>query len=400
MGYPTIQVEIAFATDPLTTPSWTDVTAYVRNNPNDGGKSIHIRRGRQDELNRIEAGTMQITLDNRDRRFDPTNAASPYAPNVVPLRRIRLRATWLAVTYTLFSGFIEDWPINWPDGYDSTVELICSDGFYYFANAPISVFFGTPDTPGTMITTILSLANWGPGDRSINTGDSVLQAWSSSEANVLGMIQRIVESENGHFWIGGDGKAYFRERHFRLTNPGSTASQATFGDSAAELPYQAIDPSFDTTFLFNDVRVTRTGGATQAIGDSASIARYFRRILVKSGLLIQTDSEANDAANWLLLKYKDIALRFTKLTIVPRMGDSVTTQAIARDLHDRVTVKRRPPGGGTIVSTECFIEGVEHLIPYNDWITNWNLSPASSEDYWVLDNASLSILDSTTRLAY
>lgn len=48
-------------------------------------------RGRQYELDRNEAGTWRPILDNRDGAFDPSNALSPYYPNVLAYRPCRIR---------------------------------------------------------------------------------------------------------------------------------------------------------------------------------------------------------------------------------------------------------------------------------------------------------------------
>jgi hypothetical protein len=104
---PTYTCEVAFSTaSPLTDPgSWTDITPYLR--------GFDITRGRAHELTRTGAGTADIRLKNTDRRFDPVYASSPYNPNVKPMKQIRIRATYAAVTYDLFRGFVEDWTQNW-----------------------------------------------------------------------------------------------------------------------------------------------------------------------------------------------------------------------------------------------------------------------------------------------
>jgi len=69
-----------------TTPTFAqDITTYVRE------ASTH--RGAQRELERIEAGTASVTLDNQDGRFTPFDSGSPYFPNILPMRRIRIMAT-------------------------------------------------------------------------------------------------------------------------------------------------------------------------------------------------------------------------------------------------------------------------------------------------------------------
>lgn len=113
MALPTIAVAIAFTTNPASTPSWTDVTTYVA--------GFTYNRGRSHELENVQAGTASVMLDNRDRRFDPTYASSPYSPNVRPMRRLRIQAVWSAVTYDLFHGYIEAWPLTY-SGADTNVS--------------------------------------------------------------------------------------------------------------------------------------------------------------------------------------------------------------------------------------------------------------------------------------
>jgi hypothetical protein len=61
---PKVSVDIAFDGGPFSSSyGWTDVSDYVE------GFSIH--RGRNNELDRIEAGTLSLTLDNSDGRFTP-----------------------------------------------------------------------------------------------------------------------------------------------------------------------------------------------------------------------------------------------------------------------------------------------------------------------------------------
>jgi hypothetical protein len=109
---PQITVRIAFGNAPFDAISslvWTDISAYVWLENNPGGQAIAITRGRQFELDKVQAGTLTLVLDNRDRRFDPDNAASPYYPNVIPTRRVNVRATWNSITYDLYTGYVESW---------------------------------------------------------------------------------------------------------------------------------------------------------------------------------------------------------------------------------------------------------------------------------------------------
>lgn len=125
MAYPTAIVEIAFTSGPyVQSPTWTDVTAYVR--------ETTTRRGRPDEFQDFGPGTATIILDNRDRRFDPLNTAGPYYGNLVPRKQIRIRAEILVAgvmqSHEIFRGYVRGWPVSLTDaGFDSTVTLEAFD---------------------------------------------------------------------------------------------------------------------------------------------------------------------------------------------------------------------------------------------------------------------------------
>lgn len=64
-------------------PTWSDLSAYVRV----GGFGFH--RGRARPLDRNEAGTDTVVLDNREGHFEPANEVGPFFPNVSPMRRLQ-----------------------------------------------------------------------------------------------------------------------------------------------------------------------------------------------------------------------------------------------------------------------------------------------------------------------
>jgi hypothetical protein len=126
MALPVTKVEIAFDSGFATLEgarTWTDVSAYV-----EGTESIDITYGRADELSTPDPNQLTLTLDNRDGRFTPEKASSPYYPNVKKGKPIRVTVTYAAVDYIRFTGYINEWPLVWPDGSSaaSTVTVTAS----------------------------------------------------------------------------------------------------------------------------------------------------------------------------------------------------------------------------------------------------------------------------------
>jgi hypothetical protein len=53
-----------------------------------------VTRGKEYELDQVQPGEMEFTLRNDDGAFDPTNASSPFYPQVLSYRLCRLRAQY------------------------------------------------------------------------------------------------------------------------------------------------------------------------------------------------------------------------------------------------------------------------------------------------------------------
>lgn len=256
------------------------------------------------------------------------------------------------------------------------------------------------DTTGARIGRLLDAAAWSATDRDIDTGLSVLQA-ASIGGNVLTAMQKVEETEQGALFGSAGGAVRFIGRDSLLKAPYST-SQGTFGDSGSELEYGDLSYVYDDQLIVNDVQVTRDGGITQIVGDPTSQTRYLRRTKVFDGMLYSTDLEARDLANWYLTHYKDPQLRATNMRLEPTAGNEAThfPQVLGRELMDRVTVRRRPQNLGAAIDQDALIEGINHDVTAVEWRTTWNLSPAETQQYWILGVAGFSELGQTTRLAF
>lgn len=89
---PTVQVEIAFGTNPLDpSPAWTDVSSKVL-----ASEGYQITRGSTDEKANVNPSKLSLALDNISGDFTAGRSASKYYPNVLFGKRIRLSLRWPA----------------------------------------------------------------------------------------------------------------------------------------------------------------------------------------------------------------------------------------------------------------------------------------------------------------
>lgn len=140
-AFPVLSVRIAFATAPFAAvPTYTEIGPASGAGPGAAGwvRKITTKRGRQRLLRsqaQFEAGTMTASLDNRDRRFDPTNTAGPYYPNIQPMKLVQVGATWAGVFHPIWTGYADDFPQKWPGFSEAEVPLSATDFFKTAANA-------------------------------------------------------------------------------------------------------------------------------------------------------------------------------------------------------------------------------------------------------------------------
>jgi len=122
----------ASATSPTwNTVPWTDV------------RSFSVSRGRENELSEVDAGTATITLDNRDRNFDPS-----FNTAIRPMNRWWLREQFSGETQDLFLGYAESYEQSWPGTGVGNAETVvsCADEFKVLALDKLPVMSPPRDT--------------------------------------------------------------------------------------------------------------------------------------------------------------------------------------------------------------------------------------------------------------
>jgi len=115
--------------DPTT---WIDITQWV--------KSLDFAYGRpRGAVDDFQPGQGSMLLDNRDGRFDPSNTASPYYPNLTLKRRVKVTGYVLSGGAfsredTLAVGWIEGWPQTWKHRSQVETQVNWTDAFGILTN--------------------------------------------------------------------------------------------------------------------------------------------------------------------------------------------------------------------------------------------------------------------------
>ena len=106
---------------------WLYVECYGWMNVANRLRNATIRHGRTDELDAMQAGIANLTLDNRDRIFDPSNTSGPFYASMNDgeefVAYCEVYAQYGIESYALFYGNVTGWAYEPDVSRDSTVTL-------------------------------------------------------------------------------------------------------------------------------------------------------------------------------------------------------------------------------------------------------------------------------------
>jgi hypothetical protein len=310
---------------------------------------------------------------------------------------VRIRATYNAVTYTLFRGHVEAWPISYDSsGNDSVVSVPCVENLSLLNTTRLSAAAYSEESSEVRIGNLLDDAGWPAAARDLDLGATVIAAVTDFSGSVLELIDQAVEAEQGEFFVAKNGDATFLGRVAFST----ASSQGTF-DPGTNLDYATVAVAYDNDYLINYAEVTGFDEIPQTASDSTSITDHGEHSFVLSNESIPTEAFSLNVAEWIVGKNKDVAVRVTGFTIKPPPASSTLwPEVLDRELRDLVTVKVNPPGSGTTLNQLVGVEAISHDVTPGFWQTTYTCHPVSAfevQDYWILGTSD--DLDTDTILA-
>jgi hypothetical protein len=363
-----------------------DVSEYVR--------SVSVRRGKSRQLDRFTAGAASIELNNNSRAFDPENLASPFYGQIIPKRTIKVQTAGSAVFY----GVVDDWNLNYDLSGLSTTNADCVDGFTLLAQRALSAHTATPELTGARINAVLdrSEVNWPSSLRDVDTGSQLLQADVVADGtNVLEYLQLVTDTEPGSIFMGSDGFIVFKDRSVAPVSSG----QVVFADDGSGIEFSEVQVIYGSELLYNYIQIARNNGGTVIATDSDSINSYGQQALIQSGLLMNSDADALELANYLLSQFSDPEYRFETLTVkLEALSNSDQIAVIGLEIGDVCEIKFTPNNVGTQIDKYATIIRIDHDIqPASHSIT----FGFQTLDYasLVLDDLEFGLLD-TGRLGF
>lgn len=232
---------------------WQDIGTFT----DESSRAVmpfRVRRGRERmvkasgkgfEIQRI--GTLTLTFQNQDRRFDPFYASSALYPNVFPGHDVKVQVNDGSSTYDVFRGKIDAIA---PGGNASqpTVTVTVLDGWNVLNTNQQRIATQTDILTGTAIGDVLTAVGY-PWTSSLDAGNDTIPYWWLANANADDAIRALTDSELGIFYIAANGAATFIQR----TNTYNPTALATIDqaqllkDGSVEMPWDNVRNVADVT---------------------------------------------------------------------------------------------------------------------------------------------------------
>jgi hypothetical protein len=403
MTVPTYQVLVGFQTTTgFGTPLLLDGENIPRNQLDTGTlgglqyadlssivMSVNIRRGRNRQLDQFNAGTAQVVFNNNSRVLDPLNTASIYYPFVLPRAPIIIYANGTPI----YSGFVEDWNLDYQNANQGRMVARCVDTFGTFANQQLNAFTPSAQTSGLRVTAVLDRPEIAyQGARAIGTGSSTLGAYAvSQDTNVLNYLQQVNTSEQGYLYTSADGTLTFKGRTSVL-NPVAGASFTTNGTG---IPYMSLVNQYGSELLYNYIVTKSEAGVAQTSFDATSISLYQAQNYNLLNLLNSTTGEVAGLGAYLLGKYRNPVVRFTGVSCeLAALTAAQWATIFAIDLTSIVTVQKDYSTGTPTTESQTLItSGIEHRIVPGSHIVSYTFESTDGNQYLTLDDAIFGTLD-------
>ena len=332
-----------------------DAASNVVDVSNQVGK-ISIKGGYNLFQDQFQAATAKIRIYDQTGNWNPQNVSSPYYPNLVPMRKIRVAASYAGTTYYLFSGYITAYNYTYPtDQVIAYLDIDASDGFRLMQLANVTTLAGTAagqDT-GTRINTILNDISWPTNLRQIETGgtESLCQADPANARTALQAIKNVEFVEQGAFYMNGEGNAVFRSRAYIMSKSGKNPTN--YANDGTGINYSGIVFANDDKTIINDAIITNIGGTAQESYNQASIDKYFQHSMNQNNLVGQTDADALNIARIYVASRAYNSIRIDSITLDMNTINYAAgiTAALTTDYFDTMAIKNVGQNGTVIQKT-------------------------------------------------
>lgn len=396
---PEPQVWMAFAKD------WQDQTEHQPPvstdfaNVTDDVLDLTITWGRQSWMDDARAGTLTLRMTDDAREYEPEYASGARYPNIVPGVPVIIwdnngdEGWWFGWVDYWYNRYEPEW-----DGGQTLVQVGAVDALGWLAGLRTSTAIASGDAYD-QINDLLDDVGWrsGTDGRLIDTKFNIqntLQAYTPDNESALSVLQLICRSVGAYCaavpsYTSSDWSSAVKVENRYNPQPTETVL-ATFNDDESAHDYKRFGTMYARQNLINRAEVTRVGGTTQVSTDGTSRGLYGTQDVALSGLLLASDGECQDYADFMVQRNKDPERWGEQLDWQIAVGINYgSSQFTPVRFNERARVSRRPLGGTVFTKDYTIQGGTLNWQPGGPIDVTWFLSPFEWQEWWELGDSQL-----------
>jgi len=307
-----------------------DVTDYVI--------SVDVQRGKSAILSDFPPGECNVEFTNHTRAFDPLFTTSPFYPEIVPRREIRITSGGELI----FQGWIEDWDLGYQASGDSVATAKAVDALSIIGNQTLDAFTPSEELAGARIASVLDRAevSWPSTLRDLDDGTVNIAANAvPAETNALAYLQNVAASDPGYVFVTRDGNFAFRDRRKAPTS----ATLVALGEGG--IPISDLQVTYGSELLFNRVTASRQFGGTAIASNVASQNNYGIRDLTINNTQLANDLDLIDLVVGYASLFSEPEYRFDTVSVVMNnLSASQQADILTLEVGDICSVSFTPNG--------------------------------------------------------
>jgi len=321
-----------------------DITRYVRR--------LSVSRGRSAMLEKFTSGSCSITLDNRDRLFDPTVTGSPLSGQIVPRKQVKVFYTGVPV----FTGNISDWNFNYTFA-DAEAEIVANDPFAFLATKNVPAQTMTAETVSERIAYVLAQVGWNLELATIATDTIGLTAdVVGDDVNALTYLQKCELSTNGLFFSDKSGVVTF------LPSYTGVPSQVAVGVDGG-VPCDDFQVLYGSEDLCNSVTVNyfNAGVADSELAQDATSQENYGFFTKTYDTLLGSTAAAEGLASEIVTRYAEPTYRVEEISFnLNGISSSQVQEILSLDLGNQMRLYWRPLNVGETMNRIVVIDSINH----------------------------------------
>jgi hypothetical protein len=300
--------------------------------------SVSIARGKNRDLERYSAGSLDVSFHNEDRFFDPTPETTI---DLVP--RVPIRVSMDGGLQ--FVGSVNDWKFDYSTAGKSNAVVTAADDLQLLAQRNVADG-GTAveQLTGARIEAVLDQlsVDWPVDKRDIDAGGVTVLEQAFEGEGALEYLQLVEATERGQLFIAKDGRLTFKDED---SGAARSDSLVTFADDGSGVGFQAAAIDFGSELLVNRAVFESAVGSATAVDDLSQL--NFGIIEQEFSVLNTSQDELQALADYVVARFANPELRFSTISVnLDSLSPADRAAVLGLEISDVALIRFTPNGTG------------------------------------------------------